>query len=456
MKPCRPPVLLLFLFQVSLLVNPRPAAAQAAQAGEAELEAAARAFLAEMAGGQWEKAAARFDETMTRVMPAPKVAETWKSLTAQLGEFRRVIGARRADARGFPAVVLTCQFERATLDTRVVFDAAGRIAGLWFSPPQAAVPWTPPAYARPDAFEERAVTIGTAPWQLPATLTMPKGKGPFPAVVLVHGSGPHDEDESIGPNKPFKDLAWGLASRGIVVLRYVKRTKKYPQEVMRAFPTLTVREETEDDAALAVALLASQPGVDRKRIYLAGHSLGAVLAPRIARSHRDIAGILLLAGTTRPLEQVVLQQVKYLTALDGNVTEAEKKQIDAAEQFAREVRRADLQPHEKLSMLGSTVPGAYFLDLRAYQPADVAAGLKLPVLVLQGERDYQVTMADFDGWKKGLAKKKNAAFKSYPALNHLFIAGSGTPAPAEYNTPGHVAEEVLADIARWIQRKGRL
>jgi fermentation-respiration switch protein FrsA (DUF1100 family) len=94
------------------------------------------------------------------------------------------------------------------------------------------------------------------------------------------------------------------------------------------------------------------------------------------------------------------------------------------------------------------------LDMRAYHQLDVAAALKIPVLVLNGERDYQVTMTDFNGWKKALAGHANVTFKSYPAINHLFIPGTGPPSPAEYLKPGHVELDVIEDIAAWIQHAG--
>jgi hypothetical protein len=249
-------------------------------------------------------------------------------------------------------------------------------------------------------------------------------------------------------------LAWGLATRGIAVLRYVKRTRQYPQQMMAA-ANITVKEETVEDAIRAAELLAKQPGIDPQRIYVAGHSLGAALAPRIAAADKFIAGIIVMAGITRPLEDVVLEQVKYLSNLDGKITDAEQKQIADAEEFARIVRSPELTATQQLNMLGAPMPGSYFLDLRSYHAGEVAASLRIPILILQGERDYQVLMTDFEGWKKALSHHPQATFKSYAPLNHLFIAGSGPGSPAEYSQPGHVADEVIQDIAEWIQSRGK-
>jgi dienelactone hydrolase len=429
--------------------------AQAPAAAQQDPEAMARAFMEELSAGRFEQAAARFDERMSQLMPATKLAEAWQQVTSMTGAFREVTGATRSEQPGLQIIVLTCRFEKATWDTRVVVDAKGRVAGLWFGPAQQKQPpWTPAASVKRDAFDERNVTIGNDRWALPGTLSLPKGKGPFPGVVLVHGSGPNDEDETIGANKPFKDLAWGLATRGVAVLRYVKRSKKYPQE-MSTLPNVTVKEQVVEDAQRGVELLVGQAELDAKQIYVLGHSLGASLAPRIAAGDKSVAGIVLLAGSPRPLEDLVVEQVKYLANLDGSISEAEQKQIEAAERFAQEVRSAELTATQQVKMFGIPMPGSYYLDLRNYRGGEVAAALRIPILVLQGERDYQVRMVDFEGWKKALSKRRNTAFKSYPALNHLFIAGSGPSSPAEYAQPGHVADEVIQDIAEWILARGR-
>jgi hypothetical protein len=269
-------------------------------------------------------------------------------------------------------------------------------------------------------------------------------------VVLVQGSGPRDEDETIGPNKPFKDLAWGLASRGIAVLRYDKRTHKYAEQFAKDLGNLTVKEEVTDDARAAVALLATHPEVDKKRIYVLGHSLGGMLAPRIAEGDDQIAGIIIMAGRTRPLGQMVVDQIKYLSTLSGPVGDGAKGQIEAGEKFAKDYDSPTLKPGETVSMLGVPLPTAYVLDLRNYDPAATAARLKIPILVLQGESDYQVTRKDFEGWEKALAGHSNVTMKTYPGLCHFFTPAGNPPSPVDYSKPGHVAGGTLDDIASWV------
>ena len=285
---------------------------------------------------------------------------------------------------------------------------------------------------------------------LPGTLSMPTGAGPFPAVVLVAGSGPNDRDETLGPNKPFKDLAGGLASRGIAVLRYDKRTKVYGAK-LAAVKDFTVKQEVVDDVLEAVKVLRANPKVDRARVFVLGHSLGAMLVPRIGAADPSLAGLIVMAGPARSLEDAIVEQTRYIAMADGTISSDEQAQIDAAAKVSSRVKA--LTPDDAKSatdIFGA--PASYWLDLRGYDPPSAAKALTQPLLVLQGERDYQVTMAEFEKWKASLAGRRNVTFHTYPSLNHLFLAGTGKSVPAEYQTPGHVAEPVVTDIAAWILR----
>jgi len=413
-----------------------------------DFEALAKGVVQELAGRQFDKVEAQFDARVSSALPTEKLQSLWEATLAQVGAFKAVTSVTSAELQGYHVITLTCAFEKTPLNLRLAFDNESKIAGLHLLP--VAAPWTAPDYASPSAFHEHSVTIGTDPWQLPGTLTEPNGAGPFPAIVLVQGSGPHDEDETIGSNKPFKDLAWGLASRGIVVLRYEKRTHKYAAQLAKDLGNLTVKEEVTDDARAAAALLASRPEVRKDHIYILGHSLGGMLAPRIAEGDDHIAGIIIMAGSTRPLGQIVVDQVKYLSSLSGPVGDGAKKQIGAAEKFAQDYDSPALKPGETVSMMGIPVPGSYVLDLRTYDPAATAARLKIPILVLQGLSDYQVTRADLEGWEKALAGHNNTTVKTYPGLCHLFTPGGDPPSPADYDKPGHVAKSTLEDIANWI------
>ena len=426
-----------------------------AQQASSDYQARATEFVTEMAAGQFANVEAQYSAPVAAALAPGKLGAVWTSLESQVGAFQKITDSKLEAAQELQIVTLTCVFEHATLDAVIAFDKDGRIAGLHFVPHEAPVGWIAPSYVKPDAFQEQSVTVTFSHWKLPGTLTLPKGEGPFPCVVLVQGSGPEDEDETVGQNKPFKDIAWGLATRGIAVLRYVKRTKQYGAASSDDPASLTVNDEVVNDARAAVSLLAAQPKIDAKHIYVLGHSLGAYLGPRIASGDADIARLILLAGNTRPIEQLLAEQVRYLISLQSPPTVDAQNQLEAAEDAANDIERPDLKPGDTVDVFGAKIPGSYWLDLRGYNPAELAAKLRVPMLILQGDRDYQVRMEDFDGWQKALAGRSNVTFKSYPALNHLFIAGTGPSTPAEYDQPGHVSEDVIADIAAWIARGGK-
>lgn len=408
-------------------------------------------FLDQVAAGNYQAATSAFTDDMKAAAPAEKLAEIWTSLQSQLGAFKKRTGLRTEKQGPFDFVLATTEFEHATVDLKVVLDASGHIGGFFIVPPSGANPveYAPPAYVNKAAFSEREVTVGSGDWALPGTLTVPAGPGPFPAVVLVHGSGPNDRDESVEGAKPFRDLAWGLASRGVAVLRYEKRTRQHGHK-LGSVANFTVREETVDDAVLAAALLRGTTGIDPARVFVLGHSLGAMMVPRIGAQDPKAAGFIVMAGAVRGLEDIIVEQVTYIAGLDGTVTDEEKKQIDGLRQEVAKVKA--LQPGATGAALGA--PASYWLDLRGYNPAEAAKALGKPMLILQGGRDYQVTPDTLDAWKKSLADRKDVTFKLYPKLNHLFIEGEGPSGPEEYSKPGHVAETVVADVAEWVQAQG--
>jgi dienelactone hydrolase len=316
------------------------------------------------------------------------------------------------------------------------------------------VEYQPPSYAMPALFREQKVTVGAGTdWPLPATLTVPSGDGPFPAVVLVHGSGRNDRDETLGPNKPFQDLAWGLASQGIAVLRYDKRNVVHLPKLLN-LPNFTVKDETIDDALAAVALLHQTSGIDPKRIFVLGHSLGGALAPRIGMTDKSgIAGFVIFAGATRPLEDEWVRQYEYIYGLDGKISATEQAEIDNYKrQRARikELTAADVARNNKELLLAG--PPSYWLDLRGDAPPVVATKLKQPFLIMQGERDYNVTMDAFRDWQNALGKRNDVAFKSYPKLDHLFFESVGPASDADYAHPRNIPKYVVDDIAAWIKK----
>jgi len=419
---------------VLLLIIPLPTLA------EPDVKNRARQFVELLDQGKFDQATEFFDDQMAKVLPSTELADMWGAIVAQFGEYMGITEMKVVNVNCYKNVAVTCEFTNYYYDMTLTFDKEEKIAGLhFFTSPKSKVKYAPPGYVDLDSFTEMECVIGE--YELPATLSIPEGEGPFSAVVLVHGSGPHDRDETIGPNKVFKDVAWGLATRGVAVLRYEKRTKECGN--MIDIKNFTVNEETVDDALAAVELLYETPKIDRGRIFVLGHSLGGLMAPRIAAlSSYHIAGLVLCAAPSDgDLLATMLRQTEYIASLDGNVNEKEAKQIRVIEDALKKLE--DPKVPEDEIIIGCSKE--YWLDLKECDPIKTAQSLQIPMLILQGGHDYQVTLEDFSEWKKGLPTQ---TFKQYPELIHLFI--QGPPTPAAYATAGHVAEVVVDDIADWI------
>ncbi|MHB1459985.1 MAG: alpha/beta hydrolase [Armatimonadota bacterium] len=415
--------------------------------------AIATEFITQLTNGEFTRAVERFDPKMKDVAPADSIQKVWNTLIEQCGPFLGTGATSPANENGFDAILVTCRFQKATLTASVVFDNKLQINGLWFRPysDPAAPKYSAPSYVNPANFSEQEMTVGSGEWKLPATLSIPKGKGPFPAVVLVHGSGAQDRDETIGPNKPFRDIAQGLASQGIAVLRYEKRTKAHGVQMAKEGVKITVKEEVTDDVLLAVKLLRITKRINPKKVFVLGHSLGGMLVPRIGKADPQISGLISLAGPSRPLEDLVIEQVTYLASLDGKPSPEAQKKLDEIKADVAKIKalRANTSLPDGLLI---NAPATYWLDLNQYKQVEVAKSLKLPMLFIQGGRDYQVTRADLDGWMAALKGRKTATFKYYPQLNHLMQDGVGKSKPSEYDQRKPVNQQVLGDIANWVKQ----
>jgi uncharacterized protein len=295
------------------------------------------------------------------------------------------------------------------------------------------------------------VTVGSGPLAVDGTLTLPRAGRPCPAVVLLPGSGPSDRDETLGRNKPFKDLAWGLAGRGVAVLRFDKVTFSRTDQLATLADEFTIDDEYVHHAVAALRLLREQPAVDPARFFVLGHSFGGTVAPRVAAADPSVAGLILLAGGAQPVQWATVRQFRYLASLDPAGEAAAQPLIDTVTQQAEAVDSAELSPHTPSSELPFGAPATYWLSVRAYDGPATAAEVGKPMLILQGGRDYQATVADdLSRWKAALDGRPGVTFRVYDDLDHLFFTGHGPSKPSDYEPAQHVDPVVIGDIAEWV------
>ncbi len=420
-----------------------PAAAQAATATLDQAQQA-EAFIELLEQGEFDQATEMFGTSMRSALPAAKLREVWEGLPEQLGPLHGRGSTRGETVGDTDLLSIPLAFEKLTLEARIAFGDDGLMSGFRLVPAQSAPASAPVTVGD----NERDLRIGDGAQSLPARLRVPQGDGPFPVVLLVHGSGPHDMDQTIGPHRVFHWLAEALAKRGVASLRYEKRTKTHPEAF--ADGRYTVDDETVNDAVQAIEQLGNMPDIDRHQIYVAGHSLGGLMAPRIAQRAPQVAGLILMAAPARPLQELVLEQLDHLASLQESPTAELTAQIEAAKLAA--ARLADLPADTDATtplMLG--LPAGYWRDLNAYDPLATALALPQRMLIIQGGRDYQVSAErDFGAWRRGFAGSARVTFKLYPEMNHILLAGEGPSRPEEYLQPGEFMAQPAEDMAQWI------
>ncbi len=428
-----------------------------------QLHALSVSLLEHIKAGEEAQALDMMDEAMRGYLTGA-VATLWPQLTSLGGAFEKTGAWKMTQQEGFDIIEMTLIFANARFIQRTVFDQDGKVAGFFVAPGEVeGEEQTAEVPGMPAGIREEAVTVdaGTG-YPLKGTLTLPEGE-PVCGLVLVHGSGPADQDETVLVNKPFLDLAWGLAQQGIAVLRYDKRTFTYGEQIAGAsdYPSFTVDLETAEDAAAAVQLLKAHPALAGREVFLLGHSLGGMLTAYINTKGAGASGYINLAGSPRRLWEISADQniqiaEELAAAGDNEAAEGIRLLVNAAQEKANNLLTlgdADALKDEN-QVLG--ISAWYLRHLEGIDPVQLHLADGLPVLILQGERDRQVTLADYEAWKKGLQGHPAARFKSYPGLNHLFGQFEGE-APAfqqlmtEYSQRTPVAEAVLEDIAAWLR-----
>jgi len=394
---------------------------------------------------------AHFDRAYLARIPSPAPA----TLNASFAGVQRLRVDSITTSTPDTVVFIVTVDGRTKLSVRIAVDAHGLISVLHLQPAGTS-PLVPSTSARTPAIGEppgvRQISIGVGSPPLKGTLTLPAGKGPFPAVVLVSGSGPGDQDETVGPNKPFLDIALGLAARGIASVRYDKRTRDHPRSLNPR--TFTLTREYVPDALAAIRLLRHEPAANPHRIFVLGHSQGGTYAPLVAQRAREVAGVILLAAGSESLGAAMVRQLRYLAALPGTIGSRAKAQLPEAERTAAEIDNPVILERDSP---GTVLPGgagpAYFLSGLRYNEVATARAIPQPLLLLQGDRDYQVTVAnDLDVWRKGLAGRKGVTVAQFANADHLFLDGTGPPTPLDYQKPGHVDPKVISTITSWIDK----
>lgn len=301
---------------------------------------------------------------------------------------------------------------------------------------------------------EKIIVGENTKYPLNGLLTLPAcTTTPVPAVVFVHGSGASNMDEKVGKLTPFKDLAEGLAKLGIASIRYDKRSFVHGLKLVKE-KDVTVKKETIEDAILATELLKKDTRIDKNKIFIIGHSMGAMLSPRIDAEGGSYRGLIMMAGSPRKLEEIMIDQNNdVINSTKGLVQWIVKKQVaKITEMFDGLYQLSDEEAKQKKVGNGTTL--YYFKEMGEHPASDYLTAIKKPILIMQGEKDFQATVEkDFQAYKVLLENKDNVTFRLYENLNHAFVPsvyGNIMKTKQEYNIEQHIGENVITDIANWI------
>ena len=402
-------------------------------------------FFEAMNAGKFEEATAYFDPTLQAQVKPETLKGLWDKLNTQIGKYEALDIVQSKTEGEFFVVIVEGKFEKDSQRFLLAFNKAEKMVGFYLQPNAPATTYTLPAYADTSKVTQTEVKIKGAQNDLVGMLTKPKTGSNFPVVILVHGSGPGDMDQSVGAVKPFKDIALGLAAQGIASIRYVKRTLVHPQEYKGAF---TVKEEVTNDAVTAVNLAKTFPELNKKQIYVFGLSLGGMLAPRIATLAPDVKGIILAAAPARKFTDLILEQNNYMFSLVKDTSDATKQMFNKSLEVM-ETTRLNKLGNIKPDSLIVGLPASYWVDINNYDQVATAKKLSQRIMVIQGGMDFQVSEADYKIWSTALGKKANLKF--YPELNHPLTVQTEKGTAEQYKKPANVAEVVINDVAAWIK-----
>ena len=375
------------------------------------------------------------DESIKLKVSESLLEETVLQLESQLGKFKSIIDSNKEKETYF----FYSEFEKMKLDIKITFNEENKIIGFFFVPHK--------EFKKENSLGKE-LNIKSNNIVLKGTVLIPEKDSLKKLVIFVHGSGPNDRDETIFENKPFKDVAESLYKRGIASYRFDKKTFSNPESFN---DNSTIDEEVTIDVINIINYFKNDNQFSNYEIIILGHSLGAYLTPRIINKSNKVSKAIMLAGNARSLDKLIIEQYNYLYEL--NPTEDLKSELGKLKNQISFLHSKKFNFNTSKENLPLNLSANYWQSILDYNPLKEVKKVKIPMLILQGERDYQVTMKDFELWKKSLDNNKKATFISYSKLNHLFITGDKKSQPKEYMIKGTVDEMAINDIFDFIQKK---
>lgn len=388
------------------------------------------------------------NSTLSESLDSDKIQEAWFSVVTEPSENFKTLKTDYSFTATEATVVTTVKGASSAVNISTTFDGDGLLSGLWIRPgtgEESAV-----NTIENDVLKEIAIKVGATDYKMDGILTLPKSTEKPPVVILIQGSGSSDMNEQIGENKPFMDIAHGLAALGVASVRYDKRYYSSLEMLQNDFATLTIYDEVIDDANAAIELAAADERLDGNNIFIVGHSLGGMLAPKIAQDNTKVKGFVSIAGTLRKIQDLILDQNK--AALDASEEYTDEEKANLLKQITDELDKTqNITEPISPEAVAMGYPLSYWHSMNEIDGAAIVKELTIPMLILQGSDDFQVYAdVDFKLWQETLGERENVTYKEYEGLNHLMMTSNGRTDATEYDIAGNVSQEVIDDIGAFI------
>lgn len=389
------------------------------------------------------------DSTYRSYYSAITLERDWAELTGTYGEYESAKPVHFEANEYYNFMAYKIKFAYLPYIFNISFNNKGEIIYLSFM--AAHKMYVAPDYVDVSKFLDKKFHTINGMYDLAGILSVPNREEKSPLIIILPEAGPTDKDGSYGENKPYKDLAWGLATNGNAVYRYEKRSNDYGMFMLKAknaYENYTPREDLLDDLYKIIDTLKTLPNIDPEKIYILGHGQGGMLCPIIAKERKDVKGIIMMGANAKRIQETMIDQFEYLTT----VTPGKKAEYDEQTINAKRSMDKKLNPLTEHHLMPYNVQATYWIWLNQYNQVEVAQKLKKPMLILHGNRDYQTNMENLALWRKSLKKNPNATILDYAKLNHLFYPGESESTYSEYtslisNIPGYVIE----DICTWFK-----
>jgi dienelactone hydrolase len=414
----------------------------------AETALKSRAVIDLFVAKQFANIEKQVDSTYKSYYSAITLERDWAELTGTYGEYESAKPVHFEANEYYNFMAYKIKFAYLPYIFNVSFNSKGDIIYISFMP--AHKMYVAPDYVDVSKFLDKKFHTINGMYDLAGILSVPNQEGKNPLIIIVPEAGPTDKDGSYGENKPYKDLAWGLASNGNAVYRYEKRSNDYGMYMLKAksaYETYTPREDLLDDLYKIIDTLKTLPNIDPERIYILGHGQGGMLCPLIAKERKDVKGIIMMGANAKPMQENMIDQFDYLTS----VTPEKKPEYDEQKINAKRSMDKKLNPLTEHRLMPYGVQATYWIWLNQYNQVEVAQKLKKPMLILHGDRDYQSNMENLALWRKSLKKNTNATILDYEKLNHLFYSGEAQSTYSEYTIISNIPGYVMEDICTWLK-----